>query len=125
MIYGTGIDLVENDRMEKIIAKWGDKFLTRVFTPGEIAYCGRHRHSAIHYVARFAAKESFLKAIGTGMGRGVQMLDIEVVNEQGGKPLLRLHGEALRHIRKAGVRQIHLSVTHTKNYAQAMVVLEK
>ena len=123
MIYGTGIDLVENDRIAKIIAKWGDKFLSRIFTPGEIAYCGRHFHSAIHYGARFAAKESFLKAIGTGMGRGVQMLDIEVVRAESGKPRLRLHGEALRHIQEAGVREVHLSITHTKKYAQAMVVL--
>ncbi len=125
MIYGIGIDLVENDRIEKIISKWGDKFLSRVFSPGEIAYCGRHARAAIHYGARFAVKESFLKAIGTGLGKGVQMLEIEVVHEEGGKPLLKLHGEALRHVRQAGIRHIHLSITHTKNYAQAMVLLEK
>lgn len=125
MIYGTGIDLVENERIAKIIAKWGDKFLSRIFTAGEITYCGRYADSAIHYGARFAAKESFLKAIGTGMGRGVKMVEIEVVREESGKPRLRLHGEAFRHIQEAGIREVHLSITHTKKYSQAMVVLEK
>ncbi|MCX5850396.1 MAG: holo-ACP synthase, partial [Deltaproteobacteria bacterium] len=79
MIYGIGIDLVENNRLEKIIEKWGSKFLERVFSPGEIKYCGKHVQSSTHYGARFAAKESFLKALGIGLGRGVKLDDIEVV----------------------------------------------
>ncbi len=125
MIYGIGIDLVENDRIEKIIQKWGEKFLSRVFSDREIAYCGRHAQASIHYGARFAVKESFLKAIGMGLGRGVKLLEIEVVNEESGKPKLMLSGGAQEFFVKAGIEKIHLSITHTKNYASAMVLLEK
>jgi holo-[acyl-carrier protein] synthase len=125
MIYGIGIDLVENDRIEKIIQKWGDKFLSRVFSNREIEYCGRHAQAVIHYSARFAVKESFLKAIGTGLGRGVKLLEIEVVNEESGKPTLMLSGGAREYLKNAGVEKVHLSITHTKNYASAMILLEK
>ncbi len=125
MIYGIGIDLVENDRIEKIIRKWGDRFLSRVFSLQEIAYCSRHVQAAIHYGARFAVKESFLKAIGTGLGRGVHLADIEVIHEESGKPVIKLYGQAQAYIVKAGIEKIHLSITHTKNYASAMVLLEK
>jgi holo-[acyl-carrier protein] synthase len=125
MIYGIGIDLVENDRMVKIIQKWGEKFLSRVFSKAEIAYCGRHAQASIHYGARFAVKESFLKAIGTGLGGGVKLLEIEVVNEASGQPRLMLSGGAQDYLVKTGIEKIHLSITHTKNYASAMVLLEK
>jgi len=125
MIYGIGIDLVENDRIEKIINKWGEKFLSRVFSDREITYCERHAGAFIHYGARFAVKESFLKAIGTGLGRGVKLQEIEVVNEKSGKPEIRLSGGAQEFFVNAGIQQIHLSITHTKNYASAMVLLEK
>lgn len=125
MIYGVGIDLVDNDRMEKIIKKWGLKFLGRIFSEGEIAYCGRHVQSSIHYGARFAAKESFLKALGIGLGEGVRLNDIEVVNDEKGKPELVLGGEAKEQIRKRKINKIHLSLTHTKQYASAVVLLEK
>lgn len=125
MIYGIGIDLVENDRMDRIIQKWGDKFLSRVFSRREIEYCGRYAQASMHYGARFAVKESFLKAIGTGLGKGVKLLEIEVVNEESGKPLLLLFGGAKEFLVKVGIEKIHLSITHTKNYASAMVLLEK
>jgi holo-[acyl-carrier protein] synthase len=125
MIYGVGIDLVENDRIEKIIQKWGEKFLSRVFSDREICYCGRHAQSFIHYGARFAVKESFLKAIGMGLGRGVKLLEIEVVNNKSGKPEINLSGGAREFLVKAGIEKIHLSITHTKNYSSAMVLLEK
>ncbi|MBP7341718.1 MAG: holo-ACP synthase [Smithellaceae bacterium] len=125
MIYGIGIDLVENERMEKIIAKWGEKFLSRVFSDGEIAYCSRHAQASLHYGARFAVKEAFLKAIGTGLGRGVRLREIEVVNEESGKPDVHVSGGARRYLDDAGIDRIHLSITHTKNYASAVVLLEK
>ena len=125
MIYGIGIDLVENDRIEKIIQKWGNKFLSRVFSDKEIAYCERHAQAAIHYGARFAVKESFLKAIGTGLGRGVRLVEIEVVNKKSGKPEIILSGGAQKYFVKAGIEKIHLSITHTNKYASAMVLLEK
>ena len=125
MICGIGIDLVENGRLEKIIEKWGIKFLNRVFSAGEIQYCGKHIQSSIHYGARFAAKESFLKALGIGLGRGVKLSDIEVVHDKNGKPVLALCGEAKVQIEKRKITKIHLSLTHTKKYATAIVLLEK
>ncbi|GAB6267973.1 MAG: holo-[acyl-carrier-protein] synthase [Smithella sp.] len=125
MICGIGIDLVENGRLEKIIEKWGVKFLKRVFSAGEILYCGKHVQSSIHYGARFAAKESFLKALGIGLGGGVKLSDIEVVNDKSGKPALQLYRTAKTQIEKRKIKNIHLSLTHTKKYATAVVVLEK
>jgi holo-[acyl-carrier protein] synthase len=125
MIFGIGIDLVENGRLEKIIEKWGIKFLNRVFSAGEIQYCGKHIQSSPHYGARFAAKESFLKALGIGLGRGVKLSDIEVVHDKNGKPVLALCGGAKVQIEKREITKIHLSLTHTKKYATAIVLLEK
>ncbi|MGP8154870.1 MAG: holo-ACP synthase [Smithella sp.] len=124
MIYGIGIDLVENSRLEKIIEKWGTKFLNRIFSASEIQYCGKHVQSTTHYGARFAAKESFLKALGIGMGMGVNLRDIEVVHDKNGKPVLALCGEAKAQIEKRKITKIHLSLTHTKKYATALVLLE-
>ena len=124
MIYGIGIDLVENSRMEKIIEKWGLKFINRIFADAEIEYCGRHAHPATHYGARFAAKESFLKALGIGLGEGVKLSDIEVVNGENGKPALVLGGEAKNRIEMKHITKVHLSLTHTKNYSTAVVLLE-
>lgn len=125
MICGIGIDLVENSRLEKIIGKWGSKFLQRVFSDEEIQYCGKHVQSSIHYGARFAAKESFLKALGIGLGRGVKFKDIEVMHDKNGKPALDLWGGAKAQIEKRKITKIHLSLTHTKKYATAVVILEK
>lgn len=124
MIYGIGIDLVENIRMEKIVKKWGTKLIDKIFSRGEIAYCSRHANASIHYGARFAAKESFLKALGIGLGMGVKLSDVEVVSDQDGKPSLALYGEASVQIKKKKIIKIHLSLTHTKKYSIAMVVLE-
>lgn len=125
MIYGIGIDLVENSRMERLVKKWGPKFINRIFTEAEIAYCGRHTYSATHYGARFAAKESFLKALGMGLGEGVKLSEIEVVNNEQGKPVLVLYEEAKAQIEKRQITQVHLSLTHTKSYSTAIVLLEK
>ena len=125
MIQGIGIDLVENERIEKIINKWGQKFLQRVFSDEEIKYCGRHIQSSLHYGARFAAKEAFLKALGIGLGMGIKLREIEVVHDDQGKPDLSLHGEANLQIEEREIKRIHLSLTHTKNYATAIVLLEK
>jgi len=125
MIYGLGIDLVENDRIEKMIQKWGEKFLCRVFSDREIEYCGRHAQAHIHYGARFAVKEAFLKAISLGLGRGVRLQEIEVVNEQSGQPALKLYGGAQDFYQSARITSAYLSITHTKKYSSAMVLLEK
>ncbi len=125
MIEGIGIDLVENDRIEKIIRKWGQKFLQRVFSPEEIIYCSRHIQASIHYGARFAAKEAFLKALGVGLGMGARLREIEVVHDDNGKPDISVRDGALLLLEKREIKRIHLSLTHTKNYATAIVLLEK
>ncbi len=125
MICGIGVDLVENDRLARIIAKWGSKFLQRVFSDGEINYCEKHAQSSVNYGARFAAKESFVKALGIGLGMGVKLKEIEVVNDKNGKPDLVLWGEAKTQIEKRNIVKVHLSLTHTRRYATAIVLLEK
>jgi len=125
MICGMGIDLVENSRVEKIVKKWGDKFINRIFSDEEIKYCDKHVNASIHYGVRFAAKESFLKALGIGLGMGVKLSDIEVINDENGKPSLNLYGEAKNQIKKRKITKVHLSLTHTKNYSTAVVLLEK
>jgi holo-[acyl-carrier protein] synthase len=125
MIQGIGIDLVENERIEKIIIKWGQKFLQRVFSEGEINYCKTHIQSSIHYGARFAAKEAFLKALGIGLGMGVKLCEIEVVHDDHGKPDLSVRDGAQIQIEQKQIKKIHLSLTHTKKYATAIVLLEK
>jgi holo-[acyl-carrier protein] synthase len=125
MVYGIGIDLVENDRIGKIIGRWGSKFLQRVFSDKEIQYCGKHIQSSIHYGARFAAKESFLKALGIGLGSGVKLKDIEVMHDKNGKPVLDFRDGAKAQIEIRKITKIHLSLTHTKKYATAVVILEK
>lgn len=125
MIYGIGIDLVENERIEKIINKWGSKFLDRIFCVNEIEYCAKHAQASLHYAARFAAKESFLKALGIGLGRGVKMSDIEITRDNMGKPGIIAHGEAKENIVKNNINKINLSLTHTKKYAAAFLILEK
>ncbi|HDQ02982.1 MAG TPA: holo-ACP synthase [Deltaproteobacteria bacterium] len=125
MIYGIGIDLVENERVEKIIDKWGDKFLQRVFSEKEIEYCAKHAQAFIHYAARFAAKESFLKALGIGLGMGVKLREVEVSRDERGKPSLILHGEAEQQAKKKDINRIHISLTHTRKDSMAFVILEK
>lgn len=125
MIYGAGIDIVEVQRMAEIIARWGNRFLYRVFSPGEVEYCHKCALPAMHYAARFAAKESFLKSLGIGLGMGLSLQEIEVVNDQRGKPEVRLRGRAEGILHNLGVSATHLSLSHTRHSATAVVVLEK
>ena len=124
MIVGTGVDLAEVPRIEKSIARFGDKFLRRIYTPAEIAYVERKANRFERYAARFAAKEAGMKAIGTGWRRGVTWQDFEVANLPSGKPTLRLHGVAARFADKLGVKNIALSITHTAELGMAHVILE-
>jgi len=124
MIAGMGTDLAEVERIRRSIAQFGDRFLSRVYTPAERAYATSKANSAERFAARFAAKEAGMKAIGTGWSRGVGWQDFEVVNEPSGRPSLRLSGAALRVANSIGVRRISLSLTHTKETAMAVVILE-
>lgn len=125
VIHGTGIDLVEIPRIEKILKRWDEKFTDRVYSKSEIEYCRKHAHPAIHYAARFAAKEAFLKGMGTGLTGGLRLKDIEVVSDQQGKPVLNLHNHAKAALNHHGIEAVHLSISHTNTYAVAVVVLER
>jgi len=125
VILGTGIDMVEIERIARSIERYGGRFLARVYTPGEIAYCQRKRHNAAEsFAARFAAKEAAAKALGTGIGFGVSWREIEVGREPAGRPLLLLHGRAAEIAEAIGVRNCSLSITHTGTASMAMVILE-
>lgn len=124
MIVGTGIDLVEIERIQRSVERFGQRFLNRLYTPAEQGYCLRKRKSVESLAARFAAKEAGAKALGTGISRGVNWLEIEVGREPGGRPTLRFHGRAAQMAERLGVTRAALSLTHTGSLAQASVVLE-
>jgi holo-[acyl-carrier protein] synthase len=125
LIFGTGVDIVEIARFEKFLVQGNDSLFQRLFTPLEIEYCAGKKLSAQHYALRFAAKESFLKALGTGLRDGLSWKDMEVVNDLLGKPELRLHGRALELFVAAGLSGCFLSLSHDAGCAIAMVVLER
>ena len=124
MIVGSGIDLIEIERIQHSIQRFGSRFLHRVFTPAEQAYCLRKRNNAESFAARFAAKEAGAKALGTGISHGVNWLEIEVTREPSGKPGLRFHGRAAARAARLGAVHAALSLTHTRDLAMASVVLE-
>jgi holo-[acyl-carrier protein] synthase len=123
MFISIGLDAAEVPRVASMIARWGDRFLARVFTPAERAYCDAHRRREVHYAGRFAAKEAATKALGTGISLGVRWRDVEVVRAAGGPPEVRLHGEAARRARALGAGRALVSITHTGTVALAAVVL--
>lgn len=124
MIVGSGIDLVEIARIRHSTERFGERFLNRVYTAAEQAYCLRKRNGAESFAARFAAKEAGAKALGTGISQGVNWLEIEVVREPGGRPTLRFHGRAAERAQQMGVRNVALSLTHTSTLAMASVTVE-
>jgi len=124
MIVGTGIDIVEVPRIAASIKRFGDRFLQRIFTDGEIRYCDAKANRVERYAARFAAKEAATKAIGTGWSRGVAWRDVEVCRLPGGRPTITFHGKAAEFAAKLGVRNVSLSITHTEQHAIAQVILE-
>jgi holo-[acyl-carrier protein] synthase len=124
MIVGSGIDMVEIPRIQQSVERFGQRFLDRVFTAAEQAYCLRKRNAAESLAARFAAKEAAAKALGTGISRGVNWLEIEVVREPGGRPTVRFHGRAAEFASRLGVAHTALSLTHTESLSMASVVLE-
>jgi holo-[acyl-carrier protein] synthase len=118
-----GLDLAEVDRVAAVLQRWGDRFLDRVFRPGEISRSRRHaRARAEHVAGRFAAKEAAMKALGTGW-RGLAFRDIEVGRDPRGKPVLSFHGRALARARELRVADAEVSITHTKTVAAAVVAL--
>jgi holo-[acyl-carrier protein] synthase len=124
MIVGTGIDIAEVPRIAQSIARFGDRFVRRVFTEGEIRYCESKANRAERYAARFAAKEAAMKALGTGWNHGVRWVDCEVVRTPGGRPTMRFHAKAAEFAAKLGAKNAALSLSHTAEQAIAQVILE-
>ena len=124
MIVGTGVDIAEVPRIRKSIKRFGERFLNRVFTSGEIEYCEAKASKFESYAARFAAKEAGMKALGTGWNHGVRWRDIEVVRPKGQRPTIRFHGQAAAFAEQLGAKNIALSITHTAEQALAHVILE-
>ena len=120
MVIGVGTDLMEIARIAQSVDRFGERFLRRVFTPREIEYCRRKKNAA----ESFAAKEAGAKALGTGISRGVSWLELEVTRAPGERPILDLTGRAADRARSLGVAHISLSLTHSRDVALAVVILE-
>jgi holo-[acyl-carrier protein] synthase len=124
MIVGMGIDVAEVKRIQAVMESQKERFLRRVYTQEEIAYCEQFKNKFERYAGRFAAKEAAMKALGTGWSRGVRWVDVEVVRKRGGRPTISLKGEAKKIADALGVKNIALSITHTAEQAIAQVIFE-
>jgi holo-[acyl-carrier protein] synthase len=124
MIKGTGIDIIEISRVAEKINK-ENGFKQKIFTRDEIVFCDSKKEKGQHYAARFAAKEAFLKATGEGLALGYELNEIEVVSENSGKPVIKLHGNFKKHAEANGWNKIHLSLSHVQAMACAVVIIEE
>lgn len=118
-LFGIGIDVVEVERIGSSIDEFGEKFLSRIFTDDERSYCESQKRRAIHYAARFAAKEAIAKAFGTGIGKEVSWLDMEIIRQESGEPMVKLSGGGKSFAEKIKVSDIKISLTHAEHYAAA------
>ena len=124
MIVGTGVDIVEVERVAAAIERFGERFLKRIFTESERRYCDSKKNRAERYAARFAAKEAAFKALGTGWNQGVAWREVEVGRAPGGRPTLSFTGRAAQHAQRLGMKRAALSLSHTQQQAVAQVILE-
>jgi len=123
-VLGIGVDLVECARIEHSLERFGDRFLKRVFTTGEIEYSKSMKYPARHLAARFAAKEAISKAFGTGIGKAMSWRDINVQKKPSGEPFLALTGGAEELAKQRGVKNVLITLSHTDHHAMAVIVLE-
>lgn len=121
-IFGIGIDVVEVDRIAQAIERHGEPFLSRLFTQAEREYCEIQKKPALHYAARFAAKEAVSKALGTGIGGDASWLDLEISRDSLGAPALTLSGAAAAFAKENGIHEIKISLTHARDYAAANAI---
>jgi len=122
MIYGIGIDVVEVDRIEAAIKRQGEMFLAKLFTDREREYCERQARPALHYAARFAAKEAVSKAFGTGIGGQAGWLEMEVLRGESGAPKMVFTGNAADFLMSEGIAEVQVSLSHARDYAAANAV---
>jgi holo-[acyl-carrier protein] synthase len=125
MIVGIGIDTVSIARFEKLIQQRGEHFLRKVFSEREITEGKKRKRNAPFFAARFAAREAFFKALGTGWGRGISLKEVSVITAEQGQPQFSFSGRVERALRSRGINSEHLSLTHDGDSAQAIVILEK
>ncbi len=123
MIFGTGVDIVEVFRMREAVDKWGEGFLEKIFTDREVKYSNSKRFSCQHFAARFAAKEAVIKAFGEPNKFPVKWTDIEILKDAEGKPVVKFHNDALKLKNRKKIVKVMLSISHSKNYAVANVIL--
>src|SRR5947207_15596617 len=124
MIIGMGIDVEDVERVKGAMERQGERFLRRIFTQKEQAYCEQFRDKYERYAGRFAVKEAAMKALGTGWSRGVRWVDIEILRRPGSRPMLELKGEARKIADRLGVKNIAISITHTSKQATAQDIFE-
>ena len=122
-IIGTGVDIVETARIRDSLDKFGERFLNRCFWPGEVAYCNGMKFPALHFAARFAAKEAISKAFGTGIGHQLGWKDMEIRKRDSGEPYVALHGKGEELAKARGVTDVFVSLSHCKDYAAAQAVI--
>ena len=118
-IIGIGTDIIECLRIAQMIERHGEMFINRVYTQHEIEYCAERKAATQHYAGRWAAKEAVLKAIGTGWIKGITWRDVEVANQFGGKPIIRIYGGALESSKRRGIEEIQISISHCRSHAVA------
>lgn len=124
MIVGIGTDIVKISRFQKAMEQHNKKFLEKIFSGHEITSTKEKKNQIIHLAGKFAAKESVLKALGMGLGKGISLKEIEIVNSKMGKPEVRLHGKGLELAKKMAVKNIHITISHEKEFAVAFVLFE-
>ena len=122
MIDAVGVDIADAERIRKALERWGDRFVERTFSAREAVYCRKHRDAALRYAARFAAKEAFLKCMGSA--RGIPWSEIELLNDRAGKPRIEVSERIRSRLDARKIRQVHVSIPHTGPYAVAVVVFE-
>ena len=125
MIGGLGVDIVEISRIKNAVLRWKESFLKRIFTDNEINYSKTRKFSYQHLAARFAAKEAVLKAIGDSSIHRIEWHEVEVLNDEFGKPMIRLSGEAKKTKERRNISDIIISMSHTRTYAVANAILIK
>ena len=124
LIIGIGVDVVEVERIEQSLRRFGDRFLRRVFTPVEVEYCRGKAHPSENFAARFAAKEAVLKALGTGWTRQTSFREVEVIRVEGSAPTVEISSR-MRRLLPPGPVRIWLSISHTSNYAVAQAIITR
>jgi len=124
MIIGVGIDITDQQRIKNSIEKFGQRFVEQILTANEIAACSRYRFPVEHYAGKFAVKEAFMKAVSTGLNK-IGLQEIEVLNKESGAPYINVYGKAAEIYKDLAVTNMHVTISHDKDMAVAVVILEK